>query len=84
MKTFVVVIEDEYGHSEIINVYSDIRKAKEEVLKYLWEVSSDLSLISDSEEEFVNKYIDNFEGRFDEIGEMESFNMFIVEKDLIN
>ena len=83
MKVFVVAIEGEW-ENEIVNVYSDIRKAKEEVLKYLWEVSFDLSLISDSEEEFVNKYIDNFEGRFDEIGEMESFNMFIVEKDLIN
>ena len=83
MKVFVVAIEGEW-ENEIVNVYSDIRKAKEEVLKYLWEVSFDLSLISDSEEEFVNKYIDNFEGRFDEIEEMESFNMFIVEKDLIN
>ena len=83
MKVFVVTIEGEW-ENEIVNVYSDIRKAKEEVLKYLWEVSFDLSLISDSEEEFVNKYIDNFEGRFDEIGEMESFNMFIVEKDLVN
>lgn len=83
MKVFVVAIEGEW-ENEIVNVYSDIRKAKEEVLKYLWEVSFDLSLISDSEEEFVNKYIDNFEGRFDEIGEMESFNMFIVEKDLVN
>ena len=83
MKVFVVVIEGKW-ENEIVNVYSDIRKAKEEVLKYLWEVSFDLSLISDSEEEFVNKYIDNFEGRFDEIGEMESFNMFIVEKDLVN
>ncbi len=83
MKVFVVAIEGEW-ENEIVNVYSDIRKAKEEVLKYLWEVSFDLSLISDSEEEFVNKYIDNFERRFDEIGEMESFNMFSVEKDLIN
>lgn len=83
MKVFVVAIEGEW-ENEIVNVYSDIRKAKEEVLKYLWEVSFDLSLISDSEEEFVNKYIDNFERRFDEIWEMESFNMFIVEKDLVN
>lgn len=83
MKVFVVAIEGEW-ENEIVNVYSDIKKAKEEVLKYLWEVSFDLGLISDSEEEFVNKYIDNFERRFDELEELETFNMFIVEKDLIN
>ena len=83
MKVFVVTIEVE-GTTNIVNVYNNIKKAKEEVLKYLWEMHFDLGLISDSEEEFVNKYIDNFEGRLDEIGEMESFNMFIVEKDLIN
>ena len=56
----------------------------EEVLKYLWEMHFDLSLISDSEEEFVNKFIDNFEGRFEEIEDIEDFKLFIVEKDLIN
>jgi len=44
----------------------------------------DLGLISDSEEEFVNKFIDNFEGRFEEIEDIEDFKLFIVEKDLIN
>jgi hypothetical protein len=83
MKVFVVTIEVE-GTTNIVNVYNNIKKAKEEVLKYLWEMHFDLGLISDSEEEFVNKFIDNFEGRFEEIEDIEDFKLFIVEKDLIN
>ena len=83
MKVFVVTIEVE-GTTNIVNVYNNIKKVKEEVLKYLWEMHFDLGLISDSEEEFVNKFIDNFEGRFEEIEDIEDFKLFIVEKDLIN
>ena len=83
MKVFVVTIEVE-GTTNIVNVYNNIKKVREEVLKYLWEMHFDLGLISDSEEEFVNKFIDNFEGRFEEIEDIEDFKLFIVEKDLIN
>jgi len=83
MKVFVVTIEVD-GSTNILNVHTNIRKAKEEVLKYLWEMHFDMGLISDSEEEFVNKFIDNFEGRFEEIEDIEDFKLFIVEKDLID
>jgi hypothetical protein len=82
-KVFVILIEQFGQETEILNVCSDLKKCKEEILKYLYKVHFDNELTDDSEENFIEKYINNFEENYDNIIFPDDFDIYYVEKNLI-
>jgi hypothetical protein len=82
-KVFVIVIEEFESEVQILSVCSDLRKCKEEILKYLYSIHFDSGFTNDSEETFVGKYIDNFEENYSDITFPDYFNIYHVERNLI-
>lgn len=83
MKVFVVVIEQFNQETEILKVCSNIKKAKEEILKFLYQIHFDNELTEESEENFVGKYINNFEENYSKITFPDSFDIYYIERDLV-
>lgn len=83
MKVFVVMVERFGQETEVLNVCNNLKKAKGEILKYLYQVHFDNELTDESEEEFVEKNINNFEENYDKITFPEDFDIYYIEREVI-
>jgi len=83
MKVFVVVVEQFNSKTEILSVCNDLKSAQSEICKYLYQVHFDNELTDDSEEEFVEKNVNNFEENYDKITFPEDFDIYYIEREVI-
>lgn len=82
MKVFVVMVERFNQETEVLEVCSSIKKAQEEILKYLYQVHFDNELFDGDEETFVEKYINNFEENYNEITFPDDFDIYYIEREM--